>query len=153
MSNSNSIPITSSSSRNKIFAEAYKSRKMLLDENGKMNEIRASNKIKSSTPLRDVDRSKIYHVKNKWWSKDPTLAGEGMSRTQKKLSKPENFTTVTKSRFEHTDISVSGDFCSDPSKATRMLMSNSYSDLTIPTRAADFNSGVEFRLSLRPNLY
>ena len=139
-----------------MILDAYITRKTLLDENEKVRIANKAKKITSKTPIREVDISKVPIVKNKWWNKQPTIAGESMTTTQGKLSKIENFTFISRSKYEHSARNIAGDFLDtskDPSKARLMMLNRSYSELTIPTRSADFNSGVEWRLSLRPDLY
>lgn len=134
---------------NKMLIQAYIDRKAYID---KVKRESVPFKITSKTPVRSHDISKIPKVNQRWWTKSPTVAGEAMNKSQEKLSALENFTEITKRRYEHTDTNVTGDFCDDPRRARKLLMNRSYSALTIPKRAADFKNEVEWRLSLRPNL-
>lgn len=59
-----------------------------------------------------------------------------------------------KKRFEPDDpksnpFPVSGDIVVNPKRAMRLLRQTPTKDLTIPRRACDFRSEVEWRLSLR----
>lgn len=71
-----------------------------------------------------------------------------------RLSSEEAFTTNYSNKIHHTHMkdSHSGDYLEDPRAAAKLLMNSSYSDLTIPGRAADFSSTVEWRMQLRSNL-
>lgn len=82
----------------------------------------------------------------------PVYAGELCNPTQEKLANLQSFTGQYKVRFNPDQGSSlnNGDYCSRPIDAIRMLNSTSHKDLTIPTRAGDFKTEVEWRLSLRP---
>jgi hypothetical protein len=70
-----------------------------------------------------------------------------------RLSSEETFTANYANRMHGTHINGhSGDYFDNPLKVSKMLMNSSYSDLTIPTRAQDFSSSVEWRTQLRSNL-
>ena len=71
-----------------------------------------------------------------------------------RLSSEEAFTTTYANKIHHTHMKDyhSGDYAQDPIAVSKMLMNSSYSDLTIPGRAADFSSTVEWRMQLRSNL-
>jgi hypothetical protein len=71
-----------------------------------------------------------------------------------RLSSQEAFTTNYSNKIHHTHMKDyhSGDYCEDPLQVSKMLMNSSYADLTIPGRAADFSSTVEWRMQLRSNL-
>ena len=70
------------------------------------------------------------------------------------ISDVDSFSPVVRDRVlqKVKDSNNFGEYCHDPIKARRLLMNLSYSDLTIPGRAADFRTGVEWRLMLRPSL-
>mmetsp|Transcript_59916 Transcript_59916/g.118828 ORF Transcript_59916/g.118828 Transcript_59916/m.118828 type:complete len:197 (+) Transcript_59916:67-657(+) len=92
---------------------------------------------------------------DKWWVKQPTIAGEWCTPAQRRLSDSSSFTGVHRRKLQagceammHT---ASGEYCERPIRAQRMLQSRSYCDLTQPTRAADFRSETEWRLGLRPS--
>ena len=140
-----------------MLLEAYTARKALVDANEKVLAANKSKKIMPNAPIREVEKSKIHVVENKWWVKEPCLAGEAMNKTHGRLSDvKKGFTYISKKRLDHSAKLVSGDFLetsSSPQKAKLMMMNRSYSELNIPTRSADFNSSVEFHLSLRSGLY
>ena len=140
-------------SRSKLILEAYKEKMAALDSI-RINKERSKRKIKMNTPIRKIDRNKIYKVNDHWWEKKPSIAGEGMNSSQARLSDVDNFSPVVRDRVlrKVNDGNNFGEYCHDPLKARRLLMNLSYSDLTIPGRAADFRTGVEWRLMLRPSL-
>ena len=144
--------LTKSPSRIKVLLEAYKDRKAKLDNLKLEDESRLERKITSKTPVRYVDKTKIPKIGDRWWNKEPTIAGETMNSSQARLSQVDHFTVIRKQRFDHTESNITGDFCDDPSKARKLLMNLSYRDLTIPKRSQDFRTGVEWRLTLRPNI-
>ena len=76
------------------------------------------------------------------------------SAAYERLSSEEAFTTNYSNKIHQTHRidSHSGDYLEDPRAAAKLLMNSSYSDLTIPGRAADFSSSVEWRMQLRSNL-
>jgi hypothetical protein len=87
---------------------------------------------------------------DEWWRKKPTIAGEGQTPVQRKLAEPDSFTGMYKSRFMYPpEWPPSGDIVPNPKRAMRILKETPLSDLTIPTRACDFRTEVEWRLSLR----
>jgi hypothetical protein len=70
-----------------------------------------------------------------------------------RLSSEEAFTINYANRVHGTHLDGhSGDYFDNPLKVSKMLMNSSYSDLTIPGRAQDFSSSVEWRTQLRSNL-
>ena len=87
----------------------------------------------------------------KWWDKNPTIAGEGLTPVQERLSQLDSFTGMYKRRFDQGDDAypVTGDLCQNPKRAIRLLKDRSRHQLTIPKRACDFRSEVEWRLTLR----
>ena len=95
----------------------------------------------------------ILQTTDKWWDKNPTIAGEGLTPVQSRLSQLDSFTGMYKRRFdqgEDADIyPVTGDLCQNPKRAIRLLKDRSRHQLTIPKRACDFRSEVEWRLTLR----
>ena len=87
----------------------------------------------------------------KWWDKAPTVSGEECTIAQTRLCKPEEYTGVYRRRFEpHKLTAVAGDYYRQPQKATILLQSRSYQELTQAKRAADFSAEVEWRMGLRP---
>ena len=87
----------------------------------------------------------------KWWDKAPTVSGEKCTIAQTRLCKPEEYTGVYRRRFEpHKLTAVAGDYYRQPQKATILLQSRSYQELTQAKRAADFSAEVEWRMGLRP---
>jgi hypothetical protein len=98
-------------------------------------------------------------TQKQWWVKEPTMAGEGMTSAQQRLSRPSNFTGYYKRTYQSEgdpsnwkasgigDCAV-GDFCADP-KAARKMFVNS----RIPGggRALDFRCETDWRLALRPD--
>lgn len=91
---------------------------------------------------------------DKWWEREPSIAGEQCSPTQARLCNPTTFTGMYKRRFEgrHSFTCVSGDYIDEPREAMRMLQGTTYHDLTIPKRAADFKTEVQWRMILRNEL-
>ena len=86
----------------------------------------------------------------RWWEKQPTIAGEHCTAAQKYLADKPNFTGIYRRRFSRNSMrAISGDYCADPMRAERMLQSHTCAELTIPGRAADFRSEVEWRMRLR----
>ena len=88
----------------------------------------------------------------RWWEKRPTIAGEACNERQGRLCEVESFTGLYKRRFDPSKAAmraVSGDYCADPLGAERMLQSKTCAELTIPGRAADFRTEVEWRMRLR----
>ena len=140
-------------SRSKLILRAYKEKMAALDSIRTSKE-NTQRKIKSNTPVRRIDRNKIHKIDDHWWEKPPTVAGESMNSSQARLSDVEGFSQSVRDRVLHKvkDQDNFGEFCHDPIKARKLLMNLSYRDLTIPCRAADFRTGVEWRLTLRPNL-
>ncbi len=107
----------------------------------------AGGSVVMGSPVRHVERTQ-----DTWWKKHPTLAGEGQTPVQQKLSSPETFTGMYKARFEPPEVvpfSVTGDLVSNPRRAMKLLRFTAPKDLTIPTRACDFRTEVEWRLMLR----
>jgi hypothetical protein len=145
--------LNQSNSRSRLLLKAYKE-KMTILENVREQRNKNAKKIKSNTPVRAIDRKKIHKVENHWWEKAPCLAGEAMNSSQAKLSNVENFSQIVRDRVldKVHDSNNYGEYCHDPLKARKLLMNLSYRDLTIPGRAADFRTGVEWRLMLRPSL-
>lgn len=91
---------------------------------------------------------------DQWWRKSPTIAGEAQTSAQQRLSSPESFTGMYRKRFEPATEpiaahNVSGDIVTNPRRAMTLLKDTAPKDLTIPTRACDFRTEVEWRLSLR----
>eukprot|EP00440_Ansanella_granifera_P033406 gb/GFBE01036248.1/.p1 GENE.gb/GFBE01036248.1/~~gb/GFBE01036248.1/.p1 ORF type:complete len:152 (+),score=22.16 gb/GFBE01036248.1/:1-456(+) len=95
----------------------------------------------------------------KWWEKKPTIPGEACTPAQRRLAdEKESYTGVCRRLFEASAGGLSslglevGDYCiSPPIRATRLLASKRYNELTTPHRAADFRSETEWRLQLRPS--
>ena len=145
---------TKQGSRGKMILEAYKEKMAALDSIRIHKEKTRSKKIKNNTPVRVVDKDKIYKIEDHWWEKKPTQAGESMNSSQARLSDVDKFSQVVRDRVlqKVKDQNNFGEYCHDPIKARKLLMNLSYRDLTIPGRAADFRAGVEWRLMLRPTL-
>jgi hypothetical protein len=142
-------------SRSKLLLEAYKEKMSILKTVRVARKEIASKKIAPNTPVRYVNKKKIPKVDERWWEKNPTIAGEAMNSSQNKLSSQENFTEIMRM---HLDSQVryqnTGDFCDESSKARArvLLMNSTYSELNTPQRSADFRSSVEWRLQLRPKM-
>ena len=85
----------------------------------------------------------------RWWEKDPTIAGERCTTAQSRLGVVHAQDMPLRARQMGA---VSGDFCADPIRAEGMLVSRSHAQLTIPGRAADFRTEVEWRLRLRSGM-
>ena len=92
-------------------------------------------------------RSKI----DPWWQRPATKSGEACTTAQERLSKPENYTGVSrKSHPEpHKLTALSGDYYPNPRKAAVLLQGSTYQELTLSKRAADFTAQVRLRLNLR----
>ena len=144
---------TKQGSRGRLLLEAYKEKMAALDSI-RIHREKTKRKIKNNTPVRIIDRSKIFKIEDHWWDKKPTLAGENMNSSQARLSDVDKFSRVVRDRVLKNvkDQNNFGEYCHDPIKARKLLMNLSYRDLTIPGRAADFRTGVEWRLMLRPNI-
>lgn len=99
-------------------------------------------------------REKRVRANDQWWDKKPTVAGESNSPVHSRVSDPSTFTGFYRRRHQaggqHAVHAVTGDFASHPLEAQNMLLSRSHYQLTIPGRAADFRSEVEWRMDLRP---
>lgn len=71
-----------------------------------------------------------------------------------RISDPSDFSGFSgrchKAGNEWSIPALSGDFSSSPLDASRMLISRSNPQLTIPERAADFRAETDWRLNLRP---
>lgn len=80
-------------------------------------------------------------------SKSPTK----YSAVHHKLSSQENFPSIFKKKFDREYNSIAGDYYHDPRKCIDMLKNRSHGELTIPGRAADFKSEVQWRMQLRNN--
>eukprot|EP01041_Mallomonas_annulata_P010652 gene10652-22235_t len=94
---------------------------------------------------------KTFQITDRWWEKPPAIAGEACTVAQQRLCQVESFTGMYKKRFEvNPSCPVSGDYCDRPIRATRLLNSTPVNLLTIPSRAGDFRTEVEWRLQLRP---
>lgn len=91
-------------------------------------------------------------VKDKWWLKAPTIAGESSSKYQLSLADPQRFTGFARTLVDPSSPPpVAGDYIDDPKKAIKLLNARSYKELNISGRSADFCSEVGWRLSLRPD--
>ena len=141
---------SSSSSRSELLLAAYKEKLAIL-EAVTCSRAKAKRKIKPNAPIRPIDPTKVPKIADRWWDKPPCIAGEQMNSSQSRLSDPSNYTENKRRNLDFDDKVDEhlGDFCRNPLKARILLLNNSYSDLTIPTRAADFRTGVEWRLQLR----
>ena len=71
------------------------------------------------------------------------------SKVHQRLSSLESFPAVYRYKFDENAVTVSGDYIDDPRKAITLLKSTSNAELTIPQRAADFKTEVQWRLLLR----
>ena len=143
----------SSSSRSRLLLDAYKEKQAIL-EAITASRVLNRKKIKPNDPVRSVDPTKVPKIDDRWWEKTPTVAGELMNASQTRLSDPSLFTEIKRRSLNlglNADEHI-GDFCRNPLRARILLMNNSYKDLTIPTRAADFRTGVEWRLQLRQGM-
>ena len=81
------------------------------------------------------------------------MAGERCNETQRRLCEVNNFTGMYKKRFDERARHLpTGEVCENPIRAIRLLNSTSLDKLTIPARAGDFRTEVEWRLQLRPQL-
>jgi len=96
----------------------------------------------------------VVREQTHWWDKEATMAGEGQTLVQSRLSLPKTFTGVYRRRFD-PDVfhhhAESGDLCTNPKKALTLLKETSTKCLgeSKNARAADFRSEVEWRLTLR----
>ena len=95
-------------------------------------------------------------VKDHWAKQSPPKRDAMMYNGLKimepgcRLSQQEAFTSNYMNRIKNThQAGHSGDYVDDPINATRMLKSLACRELTIPGRAQDFSSTVEWRLQLR----
>jgi hypothetical protein len=96
----------------------------------------------------------VVRDQTRWWDKNATIAGEGQTEVQARLSLPKSFTGVYRRRFNPEVFhhnSESGDLCTHPKKALRLLKEVSTKALgeSKNARACDFRSEVEWRLTLR----
>ena len=97
-------------------------------------------------------KARAHAHAHKWWEKRPTISGEACNDAQGRLCEVESFTGLYRRRFDPSKAAmraVSGDYCADPLGAERMLQSKTCAELTIPGRAADFRTEVEWRMRLR----
>lgn len=97
---------------------------------------------------------------DRWWEMNPRLNRHETERAvdvylatmnpaQKRLSDAKNFTHNYNIKRDPNHGNAAGDYLDQPLKATKLLQSTAYNQLTIPGRAADFKSEVTFRMSLR----
>ena len=95
----------------------------------------------------------LISPEDKWWTKKPTIAGEGSNARQERLSDVNLFTGIYKQRFQENNFFMfkEFDYVSDPIAARKILLNTSYATLNSLGRAGDFKNEVEWRLSLRPN--
>jgi len=148
MDSSQSIQKPVNINRNSILY-AYKKKKR--DQKTQMRSSRRKGKVKLKPIPSRYERPKIPTPED-WWTKPPTLAGEGCTPVQQRLAKLESFTGSYKKRTEEGVDKFLSDYHSDPKKVSRLLLNKSYQELTIPQRSNDFVSEVGWRKNLRPNL-
>mmetsp|Transcript_16919 Transcript_16919/g.25515 ORF Transcript_16919/g.25515 Transcript_16919/m.25515 type:complete len:159 (+) Transcript_16919:93-569(+) len=96
--------------------------------------------LRPSTPKRPPPKSEGH------------IAGDICNHTQRKLAQKEMFTGIQKMKYDSRANleNGSGEVCTAPSRAIRLLNSRTYKELNIPTRTGDFRNEVEWRLQLRP---
>lgn len=131
--------------------EAYKLKKEL-----KGNEPAASpKKIQTDDPYQWNPPKRFEHsqaavlARQKLPQKSEEVAIPTISPVLRKLSSPENFPAAYRKIQDKTVQNVSGDYLSDPTKASSMLKNTSHADLNIKGRSTDFVSEVHWRMNLR----
>lgn len=144
----------------KSLVNAYKVKRELLKD----QDFQQYYTIRTSDPVVIPPENKFSHCKG---PRLPTIAPHhnlnitksqtkavrsGISAIHNKLSSEENYPSTYKRKYDESNHPISGDYIDDPRKATRLLQSTSSSKLTIPGRAADFKSEVQWRLLLRSDL-
>jgi hypothetical protein len=85
-----------------------------------------------------------------WWNQTPSIAGEACNKYQHKLSEVDTFTGTYKNKIRGVKDCSSGNYCADPIRATRVLQSLNYHELTNHGLAGNFRNEVEWRMQLRP---
>ncbi len=105
----------------------------------------------SKRRLREQEHQRSINA-DKWWTQPLPIAGEECTPHQQFLADDVNsYTGIYRNRFTHPKggTAVTGDYHTTPRKASTMLLSRSYQELTIPKRSADFRNEVGWRIHLR----
>jgi hypothetical protein len=127
------------------------------DEKMSRNQ-RSQQLLATQKPPRETGSAK-YHQYIKGHTRQQ-LAGENMSKTVEKLSDEHTFTGMYKQRLVDRDgdgmLDIrgpgTGELCSSPKRAMKLLKSTPVAKLNMPGRSGDYRNEVEWRLQLRPNL-
>ncbi len=139
---------------------AYKLKRQLNDQQDKSQFY----SIKTSDPVVILPEKKFTHCKGAVYnptmtyhrstqSLGKTMSNVGLSAIHNKLNSQENYPLAYKVKYDENSLPVSGDYIDDPRKTVKLLQSTPSSKLTIPGRAADFKSEVQWRLLLRNDNY
>jgi len=117
----------------------------------KMREVAEKRVLKPLEPIRDLFTvgKVVPPIKNKWWNKKPTIAGECCNKRQHRIA---NCRTDAFKMHLNEMVGADhdeGDFYKDPRKARKLLQGKSYRQLTNSKQTADFKSEVTWLLELR----
>lgn len=119
-------------------------------------KMRSESQLRSCAPIRPLTTvgKVVPKIKEKWWKKEPTVAGDRCTSRQLKIA-----AYVTDAVRIHKDAEARaafaendmGDFYHDPKKARKLLASRTYKNLTNTKNTGDFKTEVTWRLGLRDN--
>lgn len=153
--------------KNRIYLQAYVQKLKIKEEIERKSKELPELKIRSNGPIPRTKEHKYDHsqgylmgapaslpqkIEDEWWRRAPSIAGEDSAEVHKRLSDVSSYTGLYRHRFTSKDgpLAITGDYLDQPLKAIRLLKNTSSSMLTIPGRAADFCTEVNWRMSLRP---
>jgi len=132
-----------------------------------LERIRSESTIVPLSPIRCLPEKRIEHrqsvtfgrynespprIHNKWWTKQPCIAGEALTRAQKRNCNSDLFPESYKNHFRDdraVALANNNQFVVDKIEATKTLASLPFKQLIALNKTADFYSEVNFRTALR----